>query len=385
VNLFRSSALVLLTAFWLPQTSFSHPRVQDQPSGTALEQGLWWLYHLQYDQARKLFIQHTEANPKDPAGYFYKTAADWWQLAQQFDKDLPDIRARLEKDYQATVQVAEELLKSTDDPQIKAQACLYMGGAQGLKGRWLVTQKQWVKAYFLGKNGHKMLKRALKYDPTLYDAYLGLGIYDYFTDTLGGAQKVLAALLIRGDRQRGLKQLQWAIEKGQHARVEAMMFLIEIYTWEEDTPEKALPLAEALHREFPKSPAMYLAELIEYYELKRWDKVKTTAQDYLERSQQETPYYTRDGVFPAWYCLGIAALWGERDREKCGMYMDRILREDEPTSRWVTFAHLRRGQVYDLQGEREKALKSYKEVLSRPNFWGSHHEARTYLKQPFKF
>jgi tetratricopeptide (TPR) repeat protein len=381
----RMCGALLLAALCLPTASFSDIKVQDRPTGTALEQGLWWLYHLQYGKARELFDQYTQLHPKDPAGYFYKTAADWWQLAQQFDKDLPDIRARLEDDYQITVKVAEELLNSAEDPKIKAQACLYMGGAQGLKGRWLVTQRAWVKAYFLGKSGHKMLKRALKYDPKLYDAYLGLGIYDYFTDTLGGAQKVLAALLIRGDRKRGIQQLHWAIEKGEHARVEAMMFLIEIYTWEEHTPEKALPMAQQLRQEFPKSPAMYLAEIIEYYELKQWDKVKTAAQDYLEKSKKEIPYYTRDGVFPAWYCLGVAAMWGDRDLDTAQNYLEQIIQKDEKDSRWVTFAHLRLGQVLDLKGERKKAVEHYRIVLSRPHFWGSHNEAKAYVKQPFKF
>ena len=53
--------------------------------------------------------------PKDPAGYFYKTAADWWQLAQQFDRQLPEIEQRMETDYQDTVRVANALLDATDE------------------------------------------------------------------------------------------------------------------------------------------------------------------------------------------------------------------------------------------------------------------------------
>src|SRR5258708_945273 len=275
---------------------------QDHPTGPPLEQGLWWLYHLQYEKARQMFTEYTAAHPHDPSGYFYKTAADWWQLAQQFDRKLREVEARLGRDYQDTVRVADAILSSDKikDSESKGKACLYEGGAQGLKGRWLVTQRQWIKAYFLGKNGQKMLKKALHYDPHLYDAYLGLGIYDYYTDTLPGIQKALAALLIHGDRKRGLQELQWAIEKGEHARVEAMMFLIQIYTWEERTPAKALPYAQALHREFPKSPAMSLAEIMDYYQLRDWDKVQAEALDYLERLENVVPYYQREGVYPAW-------------------------------------------------------------------------------------
>ena len=136
---------------------------------------------------------------------------------------------------------------------MKALAYLYEGGAEGLKGRWLVTQKVWVKAYFRGKSGNHFLRKAVELDPELYDAYMGLGIYDYFTDTLPGVQGVLAYLFIHGDKDHGLKELQLAIDKGQRARVEAMVFLTEIYMAEEKTPEKAFPLAEALHKEFPRA------------------------------------------------------------------------------------------------------------------------------------
>ncbi|OGR93019.1 MAG: hypothetical protein A2992_04580 [Elusimicrobia bacterium RIFCSPLOWO2_01_FULL_59_12] len=381
--LFMTPIAALLAA---PGTSaYAHIPPQEHPTGTPLEQGLWWLYHLKYDEARELFEQYIAAHPKEPAGYFYKTAADWWQLAQQFDTDLPAIRDRLEQDYLATVRVAEDLMRSTENPNVKAKACLYSGGAQGLKGRWLVTQGSWIKAYFLGKNGHKLLKRALKLDPELYDAYLGLGIYDYFTDTLPGVQKVLAALFIRGDRERGLSELRLAIEKGEHARVEAMMFLIEIYTWEERSPAQALPLSTKLHAEFPKSPAMSLAHIMTLYELRDWDALKPAALEYLQRSQKEVPYYRREGTYPARYCLGVAALWGQRDMNTSMKYMQEIVMEDVESSRWVTFAYLRMGQIYDVEGERDKALDHYKKVLSRPDFWGSHNEAKACLKRPFKF
>ena len=384
----KHKKLVVLTVwfiFGLAASGTAQVSPQTEPSGDSISQGLWWLYHLQYTHARELFDQYIHSHPADPAGYFYKTATDWWQLAQEYDYQLPDVVKLLEEDYQDTLRTSYQLLESSGDAKTKGLACLYAGGAEGLKGRWLVTQGQWIKAYFRGKNGHRMLKKALEYDPTLYDAYLGLGIYDYYTDTLPGVQRLLAALLIHGDRQRGLQELQWAIDKGDHARVEAQMFLIEIYTWEEQSPAKALPIAQDLHQEFPKRPAMYLAEIMDYYELNQWDHVTNEAKEYLMKSEEAEPYYRHEGVYPARYCLGVAALLGQRDPDTCLTYMNKIVDEADPSSRWVSFAYLRMGQVYDLKGEREKALSYYHKVLERPHFWGSHHLARQYIREPFKY
>jgi hypothetical protein len=64
--------------------------------------------------------------------------------------------------------------------------------------------------------------------------------------------------------------------------------------------------------------------------------------------------------------------------------MSQILEEID-SSRWVSYAYLRRGQIEDVRGQREAALRDYRTVLSRPDFWGSHSEAQTYLKEAFKF
>jgi tetratricopeptide (TPR) repeat protein len=380
----KKVVLLLFLLVWTVSVSVRADDASHPPPGDALSQGLWWLYQLQYEKAHQVFDAYTQDHPKDSAGYFYETATDWWQLAQDFDFKLPAIEKRLEEDYQKTVAVAEVQLKEATTDHDRGLACLYWGGAEGLKGRWLVAQRVWVKAYFLGKNGNALLHRALAYDPTLTDAYMGIGIYDYFTDTLKGVVGALSHLLIHGDRKRGLEELQRAIDQSQHARVESMIFLIEIYTSEENTPEKALPLTQQLHKEFPTSPAMHLAEIMAYYGMKSWPDVMVEGKKFLDLSQQQTPWYSKEGERPALYCMGVAELWGLHDQASALAHMNQILEGGIDSSRWVTFAYLRRGQIYDAQGQREKALADYKIVMDRPEFWGSHNEAAQYLDHPFK-
>jgi hypothetical protein len=118
--------------------------------------------------------------------------------------------------------------------------------------------------------------------------------------------------------------------------------------------------------------------------MKRWTEMSKEAQLYLERSEQEVPYYTKDGIRPARYCLGVGALYGRHDLDLANAYMSQILQTID-SSRWVSYAYLRRGQIEDVRGDRETALRDYRTVLSRPDFWGSHQEAQTYIKTAFKF
>ena len=383
--MFRRLNAILIGCCLLVSLSGSLRASSDASSDTS--KALWWLYQLQYDKAHQVIDHYIQLHPNDPAGYFYKTGIDWWHLAQDFDHRFPDVEERMDQSYQQTVRTARAMLDDAKDDKTKALASFYWGGAEGLKGRWLVTQKRWIGAYRLGKRGHRLLQKSLEYDPTLYDAYLGLGIYDYYTDTLPGIQKVLASLLIRGDKKRGLRELQIAIDKGTHARVEAMIFLVEIYTTEERMPEKALPITEDLVKEFPQSPAMQLARVMTRYTMKDWEPMMKDAADFLKKSKEETPYFVKPGVLPARYCLGIGEFFGRHNIDAAEKEMDEILsiQGDQDTSRWVTYALLRKAQIYDLRGDRPKAMVFYRKVISRSDLWGSQDEAQKYLRTPFTF
>jgi len=47
-------------------------------------------------------------------------------------------------------------------------------------------------------------------------------------------------------------------------------------------------------------------------------------------------------------------------------------------------AHLYAARAFDLAGKREDALSQYREVLTRPDIYAAHDEAKKGLREPFK-
>ena len=47
-------------------------------------------------------------------------------------------------------------------------------------------------------------------------------------------------------------------------------------------------------------------------------------------------------------------------------------------------AHLFAARAYDVSGKRDEAVAQYKEVLTRPNVYDAHDEAKKGLKQAYK-
>ena len=48
------------------------------------------------------------------------------------------------------------------------------------------------------------------------------------------------------------------------------------------------------------------------------------------------------------------------------------------------FAHLLRGQSYDMLGKRELAVNDYKEVLKMDEYYSEVEEARNFIKHAFR-
>jgi predicted Zn-dependent protease len=86
---------------------------------------------------------------------------------------------------------------------------------------------------------------------------LGIGIYNYFVDTLPGIVKFLSMFigLPGGSRTEGLQQLQLCAIKGELGRAEAKFYLAKDYTRASEMQyEKSLRLFGELQAEFPHNP-----------------------------------------------------------------------------------------------------------------------------------
>jgi predicted Zn-dependent protease len=98
---------------------------------------------------------------------------------------------------------------------------------------------------------------ALRLDPQLTDAYMGVGLYNYFVDTLPTIVKLLRFLIALpgGSRELGLEQLSWAAQKGDVTRADAKFQLAKDYSRSSEKQyAKSLNLFQEFEREYPHNP-----------------------------------------------------------------------------------------------------------------------------------
>jgi tetratricopeptide (TPR) repeat protein len=115
--------------------------------------------------------------------------------------------------------------------------------------------------------------RCLQLDPQMADAYAGLGLYNYYVDTLSTIARILRFFMgiPGGSRQEGIRQLEMAMQQGELTRAEARFYLAKnLRTYDQDYA-RALEVASPLVDQFPRNPLFHLLEGDIQAKLGRWE------------------------------------------------------------------------------------------------------------------
>ncbi len=337
-------------------------------------------YGLDFKAAAAAFAEADLAAPDHPVGPFFLGSLKWLEFS--LNSDLPGTAKNMEPEFDRlmdrTFDRASAMLK-TDKKN--AEAHFYMGAAYGMRGRWKMTKRQWIRAASDGWKGYKHLKEAVTLDPNFYDAYLGLGMYDYYSDKLPGVLKLASSLLIvRGDKERGLKYVKLSVDKGHYSVMEAKLFLIGIYMAYEKQPQRALEILKEMRLEMPDNLFLLYMEVAARTHAQDWFAATAFAEDLVAKANQHE--FARPHI-PLFEVYLADAYLGAKDFGRARAIADRCVEmASDPRRAAVTYCRLRRAQASDLMGNREAAVKDYAWVAKRPDYWDSEVKARRGLKSP---
>jgi tetratricopeptide (TPR) repeat protein len=216
--------------------------------------------------AVEVFQQIEQKDPDSPLGYVLEADVTWWKIyyftADLIDPDVFDVANMEATPYDShfddldnvAIRKAEARIHRRQD---LARSNLYEGYAYALRARLEGLHDRDLATARAGKRMRSHLLRALELDPSLTDAYLGIGIYSYFVDTLPGIVKFLSLFIMLpgGNRTEGLQQLQLCAEKGELGRPEAKFYLAKDFTRPSEKQfEKSIGLFGELQQEFPHNP-----------------------------------------------------------------------------------------------------------------------------------
>ena len=286
----KKAALFLCILLALPSLARAQNPAQSSEAQLHAEaiRGLNLMMDGDLNGAIEVFHIIRDRDPQSPLGYLLEADAMWWRIyyatANLIDPDvfaatdLPTTPydAHFDDLVNLTIRKSEEHIHAKQD---LARSYLYEGMAYALRARLTGLRDQDLPTARAGKKMRALLLKAAALDPNLTDAYLGLGIYNYFVDTLSAIVKILAWFirLPGGSRVEGLRQLELVAEKGELARSEAKFYLAKDYSrWNERQYARSLKLFEELKQEYPHNPLwpMLIGSL--YFKLEERQKGEET-------------------------------------------------------------------------------------------------------------
>jgi tetratricopeptide (TPR) repeat protein len=219
--------------------------------------------------------------PEHPLGYLLEAEALWWRIwciSAEFKYGMNDARhrAKLEAD-QHYMQLAEKI-SSLAAAQIKlhetAEMQFYAGTGDAMAARLYGLRGETRNVARAAVRGREHLLRAKALDPELADADAGLGLYNYYVDTLSSIARVLRFLMgiPGGSKQEGIRLLEHAISEGVLTSNDARFYLaLNLHRYDQQY-EKALVVISPLAGKYPENPLFQLARGDLYAKLGRKEK-----------------------------------------------------------------------------------------------------------------
>lgn len=351
------------------------------------------LYSLDYEAARRQFQRIIEARPDHPMGYLYLATTLWVEKLNQSrrlqtgfylnpsfyaatgERIDPERDRHFRRYIEQAMAKADALLaKRPDDVEAK----YFRGAASAILGAYEASvARRFFAALRAGSRAVKDHREILARDPGFADAYLTVGIYDYIVGSLPLAVRLLAALGgFRGDRQRGLAELEHAAASGKYVADDARVLLVALY-YRERRYSDALAVLETLASRYPRN---YLLRSERATLLLRLGRT-AEAVDAFEQLLRQPSFSAAHDVIRFQYA---EALFQTGYTQAALHHFRQLVASTQAYPDLVTLSYLRIGQILDLSGNRSAALTAYTTVLERENVFDSHEQARRYRRTPYK-
>jgi len=169
---------------------------------------------------------------------------------------------------------ASSLAEAQNKQHETAEMQFYAGMADAAAARLYALRGENRNAARAGVRARDHFVRAKTLDVTLADANMGLGLYNYYVDTLSGMARVLRFFMgiPGGSKQEGMRLLEQAIADGVLTSNLARFYLaLNLHRYDQQY-EKALDAIGPLAEKYPANPLFQLARGDLYAKLGRKPK-----------------------------------------------------------------------------------------------------------------
>ncbi len=276
-----------------------------------LDKGRNLFYNLQFDKAEKYFELAIKNEPSNPKPWYYISQIYLWSFLGS--KDTTEFRKFMETS-DSTITVLENSDFFGDSNYLQNY---WSGNAYSARAIALSAHGDMMSAFWSTKKAVGFYEDVLEENENFYDAYLGLGIFEYALDFVPPIFKWALDLTgLTADRKSGFLKIKKANEFGNGTKTEAAFHLGKLYIEYLADFVKAEKLFDELLKQYPQN-SLFLFHLA----LAQFNNVELSgAQESLDKILKlNNRYFAQTNSF-AYFLKGDIAFKQNRFDEAVNLY-----------------------------------------------------------------
>ena len=195
-----------------------------QVTNKQIQVGLDKIYNFNWDDGFKVFNTIIKKHPQDPRGYHYKSIIFlWYYLGNLNETNLDSFIYFSDK----SLELANRKITQKNTAELK----YLIGSIYYNKSIAEARSGNYLQALWTSNQMKSNLEEAVKLKPDLYDAFLGLGLYNFALSQIPSTLEWAANLVgITADKELGLQYVNQTVKKGKLSRIDAQYYLSQLYS-----------------------------------------------------------------------------------------------------------------------------------------------------------
>ena len=247
-----------MISYFLSMTSLHGQILKDTNSINLLKRGVDYIYNFQFDNARAVTQKLKQSYSGHPVEYLLTGMMTYWENYPLIPSSQASVSYK--NDMQNCIRLCEETSNTSDYPEY----LLANLGARGMLLMYYADNNISEDVFSLATSTYRYIRQSFDYTSFHSDFYFFTGLYNYYREAYPDAHpiyKLLAIFFPKGDREKGLMEMQIAVKKSIMLKAESSFFLTHIYINFENDYQQAYVYSKLLHDLYPAN-LQYLAYYI---------------------------------------------------------------------------------------------------------------------------
>ena len=268
---FRTFISWLMVSCLISTTTMQAQILRDTASLNILKQCVDDIYDFRFDDASYASQKLNKSFPEHPVVYLVNGMITYWKNYPLIPSS-PECNS-YENDLRSCISLCEESYNQAD----YAEYLLANLGARGMLLLFYADNDLSENVFPLAKSTYRYIRQCFDYSSFYYDFYFFTGLYNYYREAYPDTHpvyKILAFLFPKGDRAKGLMEMQISAKNSIMLKGESYSFLSHIYMHYENNYQQAYDFSKSLYELYPSNLQYLGSYLKNMFLTKKYDEAE---------------------------------------------------------------------------------------------------------------